>query len=115
MFKIYGIKNCSSMKKAFDALTAQTLSYEFHDYKKLGIDENTLRTWLKEIGKETVLNKKGTTWRKLTEQEQQHALSSDDALIETLIQHTSLIKRPILHTDQGYIVGFDADAYSALK
>ncbi len=62
-----------------------------------------------------MLNKKGTTWRKLNEQEQQHALSTEDALIETLMTHTSLIKRPILQTTTDYIVGFDADAYQALK
>ena len=115
MLKIYGIKNCSSMKKAFDALTAQGLDYEFHDYKKQGIDTDTLTTWLKVIGQDTVLNKKGTTWRKLTEQEQQHALSSQEALINTLITHTSLIKRPILQTTTGYIAGFDTEAYQALK
>ena len=115
MLKIYGIKNCSSMKKAFDALTAQGLDYEFHDYKKQGIDTDTLTTWLRVIGQDTVLNKKGTTWRKLTEQEQQHALSSQEALINTLITHTSLIKRPILQTTTGYIAGFDTEAYQALK
>lgn len=115
MLKIYGIKNCSSMKKAFDALKAQGLDYEFHDYKKQGIDTDTLTTWLKAIGQDTVLNKKGTTWRKLTEQEQQHALSSQEALINTLITHTSLIKRPILQTATGYIAGFDTEAYQALK
>ena len=103
------------MKKAFDALTAQGLDYEFHDYKKQGIDTDTLTTWLKVIGQDTVLNKKGTTWRKLTEQEQQHALSSQEALINTLITHTSLIKRPILQTTTGYIAGFDTEAYQALK
>ena len=103
------------MKKAFDALTAQGLDYQFHDYKKQGIDAATLEVWLKDIGQELVLNKKGTTWRKLTEQEQAHALSSQEALIETLITHTSLIKRPILHSSTGYLVGFDADAYQALK
>ncbi|MDB9693642.1 hypothetical protein OPU39_03495, partial [Acinetobacter nosocomialis] len=61
MLKIYGIKNCNSMKKAFDALQAKGLSYEFHDYKKQGIDADTLKIWLKEIGQDTVLNKKGTS------------------------------------------------------
>lgn len=103
------------MKKAFDALTAQGLEYQFHDYKKQGIDEDTLQTWLNEIGQDTILNKKGTTWRKLTEQEQEHALSSQAALIDTLMHHTSLIKRPILQSPTGYIVGFDVDAYQALK
>ena len=61
-----------------------------------------------------VLNKKGTTWRKLTEAEQQQALSSEKALIEALMTHTSLIKRPILQTAQGFVVGFDETAYRNL-
>ncbi|MFX1823434.1 MULTISPECIES: Spx/MgsR family RNA polymerase-binding regulatory protein [Acinetobacter] len=114
MFKIYGIKNCSSMKKAFDLLTEQGLSYEFHDYKKQGIDAETIKTWLDALGQDVVLNKKGTTWRKLSEEEQQTALSSEDALINALTTHTSLIKRPILATSTGFIAGFDETAYRGL-
>jgi Spx/MgsR family transcriptional regulator len=114
MLKIYGIKNCSSMKKAFDLLTELGLTYEFHDYKKQGIDADTLKTWLDQVGQELILNKKGTTWRKLTEAEQQHALASQDQLIETLMAQPSLIKRPVLQTTQGYLVGFDEAAYRAI-
>ncbi len=114
MLKIYGIKNCNSMKKAFDLLNELGLAYEFHDYKKQGIDIETLKTWLAEIGADKILNKKGTTWRKLSEAEQQHALSSETALIEALSTHTSLIKRPVLQTPKGYLLGFDENAYRAL-
>jgi Spx/MgsR family transcriptional regulator len=115
MLKIYGIKNCNSMKKAFDALQAKELNYDFHDYKKQGIDADTLKIWLKEIGQDTVLNKKGTTWRKLSEEEQTHALSSEDNLIEALIAQPSLIKRPVLQTSQGFIVGFDEATYQNIQ
>lgn len=115
MLKIYGIKNCNSMKKAFDALQAKALNYDFHDYKKQGIDVDTLKIWLKEIGQDTVLNKKGTTWRKLSEEEQTHALSSEDHLIEALIAQPSLIKRPVLQTSQGFIVGFDEAIYQNIQ
>ncbi|MER8076031.1 arsenate reductase [Acinetobacter pittii] len=115
MLKIYGIKNCNSMKKAFDALQAKELNYDFHDYKKQGIDADTLKIWLKEIGQDTVLNKKGTTWRKLSEEEQMHALSSEDNLIEALIAQPSLIKRPVLQTSQGFIVGFDEATYQNIQ
>ncbi|WP_035364037.1 arsenate reductase [Acinetobacter calcoaceticus] len=115
MLKIYGIKNCNSMKKAFDALQAKGLNYDFHDYKKQGIDADTLKIWLKEIGQDTVLNKKGTTWRKLSEEEQMHALSSEDNLIEALIAQPSLIKRPVLQTSQGFIVGFDEATYQNIQ
>ena len=103
------------MKKAFDALQAKELNYDFHDYKKQGIDADTLKIWLKEIGQETVLNKKGTTWRKLSEEEQTRALSSEDHLIEALIAQPSLIKRPVLQTSQGFIVGFDEATYQNIQ
>jgi len=115
MFKIYGIKNCNSMKKAFDALQANGINYEFHDYKKQGIDADTLAIWLKEIGADKVLNKKGTTWRKLTAHEQAHATSNEQNLIDTLIAQPSLIKRPVLQTPQGFVIGFDEAAYQALS
>ena len=115
MFKIYGIKNCNSMKKAFDALHAKGISYEFHDYKKQGIDADTLAIWLKEIGADKVLNKKGTTWRKLTEAEHAHASSNEQNLIETLIAQPSLIKRPVLQPPQGFIIGFDEATYQNLS
>lgn len=103
------------MKKAFDLLNELGLVYEFHDYKKQGIDTETLKIWLDQIGADLVLNKKGTTWRKLSAEEQQNALLNEENLIETLSQHSSLIKRPVLQTAQGYIVGFDEAAYRALK
>lgn len=103
------------MKKAFDALQAKGLSYDFHDYKKQGIDADTLKIWLKEIGQVTVLNKKGTTWRKLSEEEQNRALSNEDHLIEALIAQPSLIKRPVLQTAQGFIVGFDETTYQNIQ
>lgn len=115
MLKIYGIKNCNSMKKAFDLLNQLGLAYEFHDYKKQGIAAETVKTWLDNKGQEVILNKKGTTWRKLSEAEQQTALSSEENLIEALTHHNSLIKRPVLETTSGYIVGFDEEAYRALK
>ncbi|MEG0482654.1 MAG: Spx/MgsR family RNA polymerase-binding regulatory protein [Acinetobacter sp.] len=115
MLKIYGIKNCNSMKKAFDLLTEIGLSYEFHDYKKQGIDAETIKVWLKQIPQEILLNKKGTTWKKLTEQEQQLALSSQEELIKALTTHTSLIKRPVIDQDGEYVIGFDEDKIKALK
>lgn len=115
MLKIYGIKNCSSMKKAFDLLNELGLSYEFHDYKKHAIDADSVKAWLDAKGQDVILNKKGTTWRKLSEVEQQTALENEANLISALTTHTSLIKRPVLATEEGYIVGFDEAAYRALK
>ena len=102
------------MKKAFDLLNELGLSYEFHDYKKQGIDADTVKSWLDALGQDVVLNKKGTTWRKLSEAEQQAALTSEANLIEALCTHTSKIKRPVLKTESGFTAGFDEVAYRAL-
>lgn len=115
MFKIYGIKNCNSMKKAFDLFNELGLSYEFHDYKKQAVEPSSVKSWLDQAGQDLVLNKKGTTWKKLTAEEQSQALSSEDHLIQTLCTHSSMIKRPIIETPQGLIVGFDENAIRALK
>jgi len=103
------------MKKAFDLLNELELSYEFHDYKKQGIDAKTVQIWLDQLGQDVVLNKKGTTWKKLSEQEQQLALSSEEELINALTTHTSLIKRPVIDQDGKYVVGFDEDKIRTLK
>ncbi|AOA59665.1 Spx/MgsR family RNA polymerase-binding regulatory protein [Acinetobacter larvae] len=115
MLVIYGIKNCSTMKKAFVLLDELALAYEFHDYKKQGIDAETIKSWIDVLGADVVLNKKGTTWRKLSAEQQQQALQSEQALIATLVEHSSMIKRPIVKTDTGFIVGFDEAQYRALK
>lgn len=103
------------MKKAFDLLNELGLTYEFHDYKKQGIDAETVKKWLDEVGQDLILNKKGTTWRKLSEEQQQTALTNKTNLIKSLTTNTSLIKRPVLETEQGYVVGYDEEAYRALK
>ena len=103
------------MKKAFDLLNELGLAYEFHDYKKQGIDAETVKKWLDEVGQDLILNKKGTTWRKLSAEQQHTALENKTNLITALTTHSSLIKRPVLATEQGYVVGYDEAAYRALK
>lgn len=102
------------MKKAFTALEQAGLSYEFHDYKKQAIDAETLEKWLEEIDGDVLLNRRGTTWRKLTAEQQQYAVTNKQQLIETLIAQPSMIKRPVLDTGKGYIVGFNPEQYQAL-
>lgn len=114
MLKIYGIKNCNSMKKAFTALDAQGLAYEFHDYKKQGMTADKLQAWLEQAGQDLILNKKGTTWKKLSPEQQAYALQNQAQLIETLINYPSMIKRPVLETAQGLVIGFDAEHYQQL-
>ena len=93
---IYGIKSCSTMKKAFTKLDELGVNYNFHDYKKQGIDKESVQRWVDELGINKVLNKRGTTWRKLTDEQKQAADANRDTAIELLIENTSMIKRPIV-------------------
>ena len=93
---IYGIKSCSTMKKAFTKLDELGISYDFHDYKKQDIDKESVQRWVDALGIDKVLNKRGTTWRKLDEEQKQAADSNVDKAIDLLIDNTSMIKRPIV-------------------
>ena len=93
---IYGIKSCSTMKKAFTKLDELGVNYDFHDYKKQGIDKDTIQRWVDELGIDKILNKRGTTWRKLTDEQKQAADSDVDNAIDLLVENTSMIKRPIV-------------------
>ena len=110
---IYGIKSCSTMKKAFTKLNDLDVSYDFHDYKKQGIEKETVQRWVNELGIEKVLNKRGTTWRKLDDSQKQAADASIDSTIDLLVENTSMIKRPIVEDqsadkDQAVLLcGFD--------
>ena len=110
---IYGIKSCSTMKKAFTKLDELGVSYEFHDYKKQGIDKDSVKRWVDELGIDRVLNKRGTTWRKLDDSQKQEADRDVDNAIDLLVENTSMIKRPIVEgelTDKNRIIllcGYD--------
>ena len=93
---IYGIKSCSTMKKAFNKLDELGINYDFHDYKKQGIDRESVQRWVDALGIDKVLNKRGTTWRKLTDEQKQSADANIDNAIDLLIENTSMIKRPIV-------------------
>ena len=97
---IYGIKSCSTMKKAFTKLDELGVSYNFHDYKKQGIDKDSVQRWVNELGIDKVLNKRGTTWRKLEDAQKQAADSDVDKSIDLLIENTSMIKRPIVEGER---------------
>ena len=93
---IYGIKSCSTMKKAFTKLDELGVSYDFHDYKKQGIDKDSVQRWVDKLGIDKVINKRGTTWRKLDDSQKQAADASLDNAIDLLVENTSMIKRPIV-------------------
>lgn len=101
------------MKKAFEKLDNLGLAYTFFDYKKQTIDIATLQNWVNQAGIDKVLNKKGTTWRKLSENDKQQAENLDFAL-KLLQQNPSMIKRPIVMSDKALLVGFDEKAFDSL-
>lgn len=109
---IHGIKACDTMKKALAWLDAQGVAYVFHDYKVSGIDRARLEHWVEALGWETVLNRAGTTFRKLPEADRQD-LDADKAITLMLAQ-PSMIKRPILEAKGHLQAGFKPEAYAQL-
>jgi len=112
MITVFGIKNCDTMKKAFSWLDKHGVEYQFHDYKKLGVDEKTLSTWSKKIGWETLLNRRGTTWRKLPNKVKDGI--NEKSALKLMREQPSIIKRPIIKSGAHYLVGFDETQYRKL-
>ena len=109
---IYGIKNCDTMKKARSWLESHDVPYAFHDYRSAGIDRDRLEGWCKTVGWEALLNRSGTTFRKLPEQDKQ-GLDAERAMA-LMLEQPSMIKRPVLDLGGGkLLVGFKPEAYSA--
>ncbi len=112
MIKIYGIKNCDSMKKAFKWLDENGIDYDFHDYKKLGADSDLLTTAIKEHRWENVLNRRGTTWRKLNDTTKENM--NDESALATALDNPSIIKRPLMvHNDKTHL-GFKTEKYQEI-
>ncbi|RJX67515.1 ArsC family reductase [Vibrio sinensis] len=109
---MFGIPNCDTIKKAKKWLEAQGVDYQFHDYRKQGIDAAMVTTFCQALGWENVLNKRGTTYRQLS-QEQKNSLN-EHSVIPLLVEHSAMIKRPILLVNDQYHIGFKADQYSAI-
>lgn len=108
---MYGIKNCDTIKKARDWLAEQAVAYDFHDYKAAGIDAAHLERWIAAEGWEKILNRAGTTFRKLPDADKAD-LDAAKAIALMLAQ-PSMIKRPVLEHPGGLIVGFAPDRYAA--
>ena len=111
---IYGIKNCDTMKKARAFLDKRGVAYDFHDYKAQGIERARLEGWAKKAGWEALLNRAGTTFRKLPDKDK--AGLTEKKAIALMLEQPSMIKRPVLELGRGKVmVGFKPDDYAGLK
>lgn len=109
---IYGIKSCDTMRKARNWLDEHGVAYQFHDYKSQGVDPEHLKRWVEAAGWETVLNRAGTTFRKLPE-DQKTGLDAAKAIALMLAQ-PSMIKRPVLEVGKQSVVGFKPEVYARI-
>lgn len=121
MITLYGIANCDTMKKTRQWLDQQHANYQFHDYRKQGLDEALAREFLQHVELDQLINRRGTTWRQLPDSSKA-ALSADagadinniDSIAALLVAHPAMIKRPLLRGSAGWVVGFDTAAMQAL-
>lgn len=109
---LYGIKNCDTMKKALRWLDAQGVGYAFHDYKKEGVTPDALARWCDAAGWESVLNRRGTTFRKLPDSAK--ADLDRDKAIALMREQPSMIKRPVLETGETIEIGFNPERYAEI-
>ena len=113
MITLYGIPNCDTVKKARTWLDQAGLAYQFHDFKKAGIDKSIVAGWLKQVSWEILVNKKGTTWRGLPDATKASVIDAKSATA-LMLENTSVIKRPVLCTNNQVLVGFDANLYKKI-
>lgn len=114
MYTVYGIPNCDTVKKVKDWLDDHKIKYNFHNYKTDGIGPEKLKSWCAQVGWETVLNKKSTSWRDL-DAAAQEKVTNEKAAIKVLLQNNSMIKRPVIEKgDKVVAVGFKAADYEKI-
>lgn len=112
--KLYGIPNCSTVKKARDWLARHRIEVEFHDFKKQGLDAATAQNWLDQFGHEALINRKGLTWRGLSEA-QKLAVKDNETALTLMTDKTSVIRRPLLEKGGQLLhIGFDIPAYEKI-
>ena len=111
--KIYGIKSCDTMKKAFTWLNNHGIEYTFFDYKKEILLEDHFKNWLNKISLEQIVNKQGTTYKKLTD-EQKVAIQNQDTAFDIIKVNTSVIKRPLIEINDQVFVGFDEATWAEI-
>ncbi len=112
MITLYGIKNCDTVKKARRWLDDNGVAYRFHDYRADGLDRRRLGQWVDELGWETLLNRRGTTWRKLPEAVREGIDAA--TAVQVMLDNPAVIKRPLLDAGTQRVAGFDAEIYRKL-
>lgn len=112
MTTLYGIKNCDTIKKARKWLSDNGVDYNFHDVRVDGIDTATIEQWIDQAGWETILNRRGTTWRKLDSTVQE--ATNRDSVTALLLEYPAMIKRPVLDVDGTVSIGFKAEHYQTI-
>jgi Spx/MgsR family transcriptional regulator len=111
MLTVYGIKNCNTVKSALTWLNGQKIVYEFHDFKAKGISDARLKDWCGQVGWESLVNKRGTTWRQL-DADAQARVKNQSSAIALMKEKTSVIKRPVIESDGKILaLGFNEDEY----
>ncbi len=108
--EVYGIKNCDTVKKALKWLNQNNIVYTFHDFKKEGVALSKLEEWQAKAGIDKLLNRKGTTWRGLSEDEKKSAEQLQGAY-SLMQKNTSIIKRPVIENEGVFVLGFDESEY----
>jgi len=113
MIKLYGIPNCDTVKKARTWLQSHHIAVEFHDFKKHGLSEALAQSWLKQTSWELLINRKGMTWRGLTDE--QKSITDNKAAQQLMLDKTSVIKRPLIEQDGKLLhIGFDEASYKKI-
>jgi arsenate reductase (glutaredoxin) len=111
---VYGIKNCNTVKSALDWLKKKNIEFEFHDYKTKGVTEDKLRSWSKQVGWESLVNKRGTTWRQLDEAVQKK-VKDEASAIGLMREKTSVIKRPLIEKNGKVLaLGFEEETFKRI-
>lgn len=110
---LYGIPNCDTVKKARTWLAAQQLDFTFHDFKKQGLERATVEAWLQQLPWDVLVNRKGTTWRALSD-ERKASITDAASAMELMLENPSIIKRPVLDKDGKFSVAFSDAQYAAI-
>ena len=113
MITLYGIKNCDTCRKALKWLDSEGIEHRYHDFRADGLEKEALSNWIDALGWETILNRRGTTWRKLPEADRENL--TPDRVTALMLENPTLIKRPVIDTGGTYMVGFTDTEQKALK